>query len=513
MPIDPGIYSQLQPPPAFDMWTPMLRAQQLQAGRQNLDLQKQSADVLNEQRQAATEQRQLQTAAATREQAEEQRLRALFSGDKPPSPGQVYAVVGPERGAKILQGLDALREQGFKTDDALWTNVAKVTGAITALPPAMQADGYKMARESFIAKGVPAESIPEEYSPEVVASFQKRAMSPKEAYDANQPKLHNVSPGNVVIDEKNPQGGAVFTAPAKAPDVNAGSFEDYVTRYARDVAKKPLQALTTKEIEDARQKYAAAGSTANADDSAITFTPDALDMVANQFAMTGVLPPMGMGKQGTAARAKVINRAAELYKGLDLASQKAAYESSKKSLDAMQKQFDAISSFENTATKNLDQFLATAAKIVDTGSPLVNKPLRAFAESALGSPEMAAYNTARLTVIPEFAKILNNPNLSGQLSDSARHEIEGLMKGQATLKQTVAVATILKNDVKNRHDSLSDQIKAIQTRIATPPGHAAKTDTAAPGAPTVGSTVTYQGKHYKVTAIDNGHATLEPVLP
>jgi hypothetical protein len=206
-------------------------------------------------------------------------------------------------------------------------------------------------------------------------------------------------------------------------------------------------------------------------------TPEAKDIVAHQFAMTGQLPPMGMGKAGAKVRTDIINRSAELYKGLDLPSQQAAFKANQGSLVKMQGQRDAIGSFEETALKNLDQFLATAQKVVDTGSPMINKPLRGISAAVLGTPELAAYNAARQTVIPEFAKILSNPTLAGQLTDSARKEVESLIGPDATLAQAVAVAKILKTDSANRRQSLDDQIAAIQKRIATPPAGVGSTST------------------------------------
>jgi hypothetical protein len=238
------------------------------------------------------------------------------------------------------------------------------------------------------------------------------------------------------------------------------------------------------------------GQRLSQEDVAPNLTPEAKALVAKQFAMTGQLPPMGMGKAGAKVRTDIINAAADAYKNLDLPSQQAAYKANQASLTVAQKQRDAVGGFEETALKNLDQFLGTAQKVVDTGSPLINKPLRQISSQLLGSPEMAAYNAARLTVIPEFAKILSNPNLTGQLSDSARKEVESLISGDATLAQAVSVAKILKADTANRRTALDDQIKAIQGRIAAPPGGATSTPAAAPqsGGPAIGERRLFNGK-------------------
>lgn len=208
----------------------------------------------------------------------------------------------------------------------------------------------------------------------------------------------------------------------------------------------------------------------NEDASVPQLTPEALDTVAHQFAMTGQLPPMGMGAKAGHVRTEIINRAADLYKGLDLPSQAAAYKANRDSLGKMQGQRDAIAAFEDTAKKNIDTFLDAAGKVVDTGSPLANSLARQVSGKMLGSSKQAEYDAARAVVLPEIAKIVSNPGLNGVLSDSARKEIAEFNPASATLGQTVSVMRLLKRDMTNRTDSLDDQIKSITSRIARPPG-------------------------------------------
>ena len=82
-----------------------------------------------------------------------------------------------------------------------------------------------------------------------------------------------------------------------------------------------------------------------------------------------------------------------------------------------------------------------------------------------GSADLAAFNTARQVAINEIAKVTSSPGLSGTLSDSARHEVEAFIPENATLAQVLAVAKTLRADMKNRHESLDEQIRAIQKRI------------------------------------------------
>lgn len=285
--------------------------------------------------------------------------------------------------------------------------------------------------------------------------------------------------------------------PTKTPEQRAAAKASLSDLQAPTMAGRDEAARHNAEIErianltagreaarDAEiRRHNLAGEAAN--DAAPTLSEEAKHLVAKQFAMTGNLPPMGNGKQGAALRTAIFNDAADQFKGLDLASQKAAYDANKDSLKKLQVQRDAISAFEQTATKNIDIFLDTAGKVVDTGSPLANGLLRQATGKVLGSADQAAYDAARQVAVNEIAKITSNPNLSGTLSDSARHEIDAFNPQSATLAQSVKVMRLLKQDMANRASSMDEQIKAVQQRIAAPPGKQPSGS-----APAVGSTRT-----------------------
>lgn len=216
----------------------------------------------------------------------------------------------------------------------------------------------------------------------------------------------------------------------------------------------------------------------------------AKDMAAENYYQTGQLPA---GARSPAIISSIINRAAELHPGGNLAGNKAAFEANKSSLTSLQKNFDQVTAFENTAGKNLDVFLGTAKKVIDSGSPWINRPLRVVDASGLGDADQAAFNAARVTAVTEIAKVLNSSNASGVLSDSARHEVEGLIGPNASLKQIVSAANILKRDMGNRHEAYQMQIGDIQKRMG-PPSQTSdqKTDST-----TTAATKTYQGHTYE----------------
>lgn len=192
-------------------------------------------------------------------------------------------------------------------------------------------------------------------------------------------------------------------------------------------------------------------------------SPEGLDAAAMMFARTGQLPALGNGDKDT--RKKIINRAAVLMPGLDVASAKADYGANTDSLKTLQKQRDTIGAFETTAKSNIQLFLDQAGKVVDTGSPMANTAARLVSGKMLGSPDQAAYDAARQVAVNEIAKIVAGGGLNAVLSDSARQEISHFNPKDATLKQTVAVMRLLTSDMENRQHGLDDQIAAIQGRI------------------------------------------------
>jgi hypothetical protein len=227
--------------------------------------------------------------------------------------------------------------------------------------------------------------------------------------------------------------------------------------------------------------------TQDAKTAAMGLTEDDYRREGEKYAITGVMPPMGMGSNG---RGKIMHYAQEFSRqsGLsprDLAVAQASFSGDKASLGKFQAQRDQIVSFEQTAQKNLDQFIGLAGKIVDTGSPWLNLPMRSLSEKLVGSTAMAAVNAARTVANNEIAKVTSGGGLGGVLSDSARHEVEAYNPKDATLAQTLAVAKVLKTDMANRHQSMDATLGEIRGRIGTSGQTAPAAAAAAPQAGTI----------------------------
>lgn len=202
---------------------------------------------------------------------------------------------------------------------------------------------------------------------------------------------------------------------------------------------------------------------------ASSLTPETKDMLVDKYLKTGQLDA-DISARNPGLRNEILNAAAAKLKASgstpDLAGAKASYKSDQSSLSNIQKQRDQVVAFESTALKNLGVFEGLAKDLVDTGSPLLNKPIRYLAAQAAGSPGQAAANAALQTVIPEFAKINSGQMGQGALSDSSRHEIANILPESATLGQILAIGKVLRQDASNRHQSLDQQLSEIKGRIS-----------------------------------------------
>ena len=193
---------------------------------------------------------------------------------------------------------------------------------------------------------------------------------------------------------------------------------------------------------------------------------EALNRAATTYHTTGQLPPMGMGAQGVVMRKAIMNKEAELFPDpTSLAANSAAFKANQSTLAQLTKQQAAVEAYSETAGKNLKLFTDLADKVPDTGVPWVNLPLRVLNKNVVGSQNQAAFDAARQVALTEIAKVVNNPGLTGSLSDSARSEVMGLNSSSATFAQIKSVANVLQQDMANRQSGLADQIQGIKDRL------------------------------------------------
>lgn len=154
-----------------------------------------------------------------------------------------------------------------------------------------------------------------------------------------------------------------------------------------------------------------------------------------------------------------------LGKGVgEAAAERAETKAESGSLTDLTKTRGRLASYEAGAKANLDNFINQAKKIVDSGVPWINTPLRQVAQQGLGSTDLAAYRAARLVALNEIAKVTTS--LNGVLSQHAQEEASSISPENSTLNQILAVAEVLKTDMQNRMQGLDQEIANKRQNIS-----------------------------------------------
>lgn len=186
-----------------------------------------------------------------------------------------------------------------------------------------------------------------------------------------------------------------------------------------------------------------------------------VDIAARRYLQDGTLPTL-TGAAGAKFKQAVLHRASTMDPRAAVAANAANYKASSSALQKIAQQESLVVAFENTARKNLDMAVNAAQHLVDTGSPLLNMPLRSIQTQGLGNEDLTAYQAALRVATNEVARVVNSANTNGVLSDSSRQEFEQIMSPNATLGQIVAAADVLRQDMDNRKQSLAEQRASIQ---------------------------------------------------
>lgn len=218
-------------------------------------------------------------------------------------------------------------------------------------------------------------------------------------------------------------------------------------------------------------------------------TPNGLFQDAQTVIATGQYPQMSRGNDpaSQAKRAAIDSKIGAIAAdaGMDVPTLRAFYRSNAASLGQQQKAYDIASVAIAKADRDVDLLEKILPKVGDTGSPLFNKPLRAFEQNVRGDENLSEMATRLRSVQNEYTRILNASPTGGGggvMSDSARHETDQLLAPNATVGQMLRSIAALKSEGGNRLLSQGEQIQRIQARMM------GKTDPT-PAAPTVPANV------------------------
>lgn len=245
MPTDPSIPLMVRGP-QFDPLGDYSRLLGVQAQRQQMEQSRMASEALAEQRQAIADQRRAQTDAATREQAESQQLAALFAQGIPKDT-DIYRIVGPERGAKILEGLAAVQDKEMARYKDGRQLLGTVVAGLKALPEPMRAEVYPQIVDEFAGRGwLDASQIPP-YAPGVLDQFERELMTADQRYKVDHPAPVQVSPGASLVDPQSRE--TMYTAPKAEPPVKPELVETV------DANGRPVKRWVLPKVGESFQQY------------------------------------------------------------------------------------------------------------------------------------------------------------------------------------------------------------------------------------------------------------------
>lgn len=144
---------------------------------------------------------------------------------------------------------------------------------------------------------------------------------------------------------------------------------------------------------------------------------------------------------------------------------KAQFQADSASLRKIVPQYDAITAFEENTAQQGKVLKDLAHKVDQSGVPVVERWIRAGRRQIEGDADVSEFNAQIELYSAEAAKILTNPNLSGQLSDTARAEVKAFLPKDASAAQIDRVVDRLTTDFGLRKASLEKQIAAINSRL------------------------------------------------
>jgi hypothetical protein len=134
------------------------------------------------------------------------------------------------------------------------------------------------------------------------------------------------------------------------------------------------------------------------------------------------------------------------------------------------KDLAAIRPYKEMLDTNIDIAIDLGRKVIKSDSAKANRSLNWIKQNAGDHPDTAEYLAQINFVQTEAARVLSNPRLVGQLSDSARHEMQDVVSGNMPLNSSERVLNRIKKDGENRvnalvkeHDRLSGKADASTT--------------------------------------------------
>lgn len=200
---------------------------------------------------------------------------------------------------------------------------------------------------------------------------------------------------------------------------------------------------------------------------------DALDRAATDHYQFGTLP----ARLSAFERSQILNRSAQIAtEAGDTAEaaniRQSANKANKTALAQVTKQEQLTSVFERDADKRLGLVLDLAKKADLSGTPALNRWLRAGRQSITGDADVNNLNSAMISLQAELAKVLSGSLGNAGVSDAARAEAAQIINANMSPEQLDALAPNIRKELKFKLDSFREQKKQLMDDMKVPGGGA-----------------------------------------
>jgi hypothetical protein len=198
---------------------------------------------------------------------------------------------------------------------------------------------------------------------------------------------------------------------------------------------------------------------------------DALERAANDHYIDGTLP----ARLNAFERSQIMNKAAEIAtQAGDNAEagtiRKSANKASKAALAIVTRQEQMTSVFERDADKRLSLVLDLAKKADLSGSPALNRWIRAGRSNIAGDADVNNLNSAMISLQAELAKVLSGALGNAGVSDAARSEAAQIINANMSPDMLDSLAPNIRKELKFKLDSFKEQKQQLTDSLKVPGG-------------------------------------------
>jgi len=275
--------------------------------------------------------------------------------------------------------------------------------------------------------------------------------------------------GKPIWDDK-AKAATAFIARASMDAAKQAEFDHKAISDQLAATKAENQALYQKELIRTRDAETARKRDADAkkpDASVSALTPEAIQAEAESYNTGKALPT----RLDSNTRQQIINKATELKLAsgdstANRPAQQAEFKANSAALTNVTKDLAAIRPYKEMLDTNIDIAKQLATKAISTDSRFANKSINWLKQNATDNPDVSEYLAQVHFVTTEAARVLSNPRLVGQLTDTAIKDMQGVISGDMPINSAIRVMDRMKSDGVNRVKAMEDQHSSLVKKMS-----------------------------------------------